>query len=147
MTEKTPTDDIDTPDTIVFDTEPLVAYFCNEPGSDTVEQYVNAVESTSDGYISAINLTELHYIVRAIDGKDRADAVIEVLEESGIHRVDTEQTWSAAAEFKYRYSPALGDAYALGTAAHLKGTLLVGADDDYDGITDVPIRQFRDEPA
>ena len=78
------------PETIVFDTEPLIAYFCNEPGSDTVERYVDAVEGAADGYISAINLAELHYVVRAIDDAERADAVVDVLEESGIRRVDTD---------------------------------------------------------
>jgi predicted nucleic acid-binding protein len=134
------------PETIVFDAEPLVAYFCNEPGSDTVETYVDAVEGAADGYISAITLAEVHYIVRAIDGEERADAVVDVLEESGIRRVDTEQTWSSAADFKFRYAPALGDAFALGTTAHVDGMLLVGADDDYDDVTDVPITRFRTEP-
>jgi len=87
------TDGAEIPETIVFDAEPLIAYFCNEPGSDTVETYVDAAEGTADGYISAINLAEVHYIVRAIDGEERADAVVDVLEESGIRRVDTEQTW------------------------------------------------------
>lgn len=141
------TDGEEIPETIVFDTEPLVAYFCNEPGSDTVESYVNAVEAAADGYISAINLAEIHYIVRGIDGKSRADAVVTTLEESGIRRIDTEQTWARAADFKFRYSPALGDAFALGTAAHVDGTLLVGADDDYDAVTDVSIVQFRNESA
>ena len=133
------------PETVVFDAEPLVAYFCNEPGSDTVEQYIAAVEGTTDGYISAINLAEVQYIVRAIDGEKRADAVIDVLTESGIRRVDTEQTWQLAADFKFRRSPALGDAFALGTAASVDGTLLVGADDDYDDITAVPVVRFRTE--
>lgn len=136
----------DTPESIVFDAEPLIAYFCNEPGSDAVETYVDAVESTADGYISAINLAEVHYVVRAIDGEERADAVVDILAESGIRRVDTEHTWSAAADFKFRYAPALGDAFALGTAAHVDGTLLVGADDDYDGVTEVSIARFRTEP-
>ena len=57
------------PDTVVFDAEPIVAYFCDEPGSDIVEQYVAAVEGVADGYISAINLAEVQYIVRAIDGE------------------------------------------------------------------------------
>jgi len=135
------------PETIVFDAEPLIAYFCNEPGSDTVETYVEAVEGAADGYISAINLAEVHYIVRAIDGEKRADAVVDVLEESGIRRVDTEATWPLAADFKFRYGPALGDAFALGTAAHVDGTLLVGADDDYDDVTAVPITRFRTESA
>jgi len=141
------TEGTDIPETIIFDAEPLIAYFCNEPGSDTVETYVDAVEGAADGYISAINLAEVHYVVRAIDGEERADAVVDVLEESGIRRVDTEQTWSAAADFKFRCSPALGDAFALGTAAYVDGMLLVGADDDYDDVTDVPITRFRTDPA
>lgn len=137
----------DIPDTIVFDAEPLVAYFCNEPGSDTVEVYIDAIEGSADGFISAVNLAEVHYIVRAIDSEERADAVIDVLEESGIRRVDTEETWPLAADFKFRYSPALGDAFALGTAANVNGMLLVGADDDYDEVTDISITRFRTEPA
>jgi len=139
------TDGTEIPDTIVFDAEPLVAYFCDEPGSDTVERYVNAVEGAADGYISAINLTEVHYIVRAIDSEERADAVVDVLEESGIRRVDSDQIWRLAADIKSRHAPALGDAFALGTAVHVDGTLLVGADDDYDNIPDIPFTRFRTE--
>jgi predicted nucleic acid-binding protein len=139
------TDEDSIPETIVFDAEPLIAYFCNEPGSDTVEAYVGAVEGAANGYISAIDLAEIHYIVRAIDGDERADAVVDVLEESGIRRVDTERIWRVAADFKFRYAPALGDAFALGTAVHVDGTLLVGADDDYNAVTEVPITQFRDD--
>lgn len=93
------TEGTDLPETIVFDAEPLIAYFCDEPGSDTVETYVEAVEGAADGYISAVNLAEVHYAVRAIDGEARADAVVDVLAESGIRRVDTEETWAAAAGF------------------------------------------------
>ena len=135
----------DVPDAVVFDAEPLVAYFCDEPGSDTVETYVDAIEGPTDGYISAVTLTEVHYVVRAIGGEDRADAVIEVLDESGIRRVDTAETWRRAAGFKYRRSPALGDAFALATAARTDATVLVGADDDYDDVTEVPTVRFRAE--
>ena len=137
----------DIPETIIFDAEPFIAYFCNEPGSDTVETYVEAVEGAADGYISAINLAEVHYLVRAIGGTQRADAVVDVLDESGIRRVDTEQTWPSAADFKFQYAIALGDAFALGTADHVDGTLLVGAHDDYEDITEVPITRVRAEPA
>jgi len=44
------TDGTSLPDTIVFDAEPLIAYFCNEPGSETVETYVNAAEGAANGY-------------------------------------------------------------------------------------------------
>jgi predicted nucleic acid-binding protein len=140
------TENGDVPERVVFDAEPLVAYFCDEPGSDTVETYVDAVEGATDGFISAVNLAEVHYVVRAIDGEERADAVVTVLEESGIRRVDTDDVWPVAAGLKFRYAPALGDAFALGTAAQLDATLLVGADEDYEGVDDVSVTRFRTEP-
>ena len=76
---------------------------------------------------------------------DVPDAVVEVLDESGIRRVDTAETWRRAAGFKYRRSPALGDAFALATAVQTDATLLVGADDDYDDVTEVPTVRFRAE--
>ena len=130
-------------DAIVFDAEPLVAYGCDEPGSDLVEQYLTAVERGTPGYVSTVTLTELHYVVRAIATERRADTMVDVFEESGVRRVDTAETWRAAARFKHRYSPALGDAFALATAAHVDGTLLVGADDDYDDVTDVSVVRMR----
>lgn len=134
----------DLPDAVVFDTEPLVAYFCDEPGGDTVERYLEAVEGTTDGYVSAVNLAELRYVVRSLTSADRAAAVTDVIQQSGIRRVDTADTWETAAGFKHRHSPALGDAFALATARTVDGTLLVGGDDDYDGVTEVPVRRFRD---
>ena len=98
-------------------------------------------------HISAVTLAEVHYVVRAIGGEDRADAVIEVLDESGIRRVDAAETWRRAAEFKHSRSPALGDAFALATAARTDATLLVGADDDYDDVVDVPVVRFRTDSA
>lgn len=137
----------DLPDAVVFDAEPLIAYFCDEPGSETVERYIEAVERATDGYISAVNLAEVHYVVCAIDSEARADSVVDVLEESGIRRVDSGETWSLAAEMKARHAPALGDAFALATAAHVDGELLVGADDDYDGIDEVSVVRFRSASA
>ena len=136
----------DIPETVVFDAEPLIAYFCDEPGSDTVETYIDAVMGPSDGYISAVTLAEVHYIVRDIESQDRADAVVEIIEETGIRRVDTADTWRLAAESKHQYSPALGDAFALATAESVGGVLLVGADDDYDAISAIRIERFRTEP-
>ena len=135
------------PETVVFDAEPLIAYFSDEPGSDTVEQYLTAVEGATTGYISAVNAAELHYIVRGNAGLERAETVIEVLEESGIQRISTDELWRKAADFKFGYSLALGDAFTLAAAAVVNGTLLVGADDDFANVTDLPITRFRTDPA
>ncbi len=52
-----------------------------------------------------------------------------------------------AVDFKFRYSLALGDAFALATAVQVDGTLLVGAEDDYDDVTDVQIVRVRTDSA
>lgn len=135
------------PETVVFDAEPLIAYFSDEPGSDTVEQYLTAVEGATTGYISAVNAAELHYIVRGNAGLERAETVMEVLEESGIQRISTDELWRKTADFKFGYSLALGDAFALAAAAVVNGTLLVGAGDDFATVTDVPITRFRADAA
>ena len=78
---------------------------------------------------------------------DIPDAVVEVLDESGVRRVDAAETWRRAADFKRRRSPTLGDAFALATAARTDATLLVGADDDYDDVADVPVVRFQTDSA
>jgi hypothetical protein len=51
-----------------------------------------------------------------------------------------------ASEYILTYNPALGDAFALAAAATVEATLLVGGDDDYDEVSDIPIERFRDGP-
>lgn len=59
---------------------------------------------------------------------------------------DPRECWDRAAEFKRAYSMVLGDAYGLATAAAVDGTLLVGADDDFEGLADL-VERFRENPA
>jgi predicted nucleic acid-binding protein len=47
-------------DAIVFDTEPLMAYFHDEPGSDPVETYIDAIDGGANGFVSRITWIELH---------------------------------------------------------------------------------------
>lgn len=133
------------PDSVVFDAEPLIAYFADEPGSDAVEEYLRAVERGTDGYCSTVTLAEIHYVVEAMASERRADTVVDVLDESGVRRIDTAETWRRAADFKARHSPSLGDAFALATADTVDGTLVVGADDDFDEVDTVEIDRIRAE--
>ncbi len=57
------------------------------------------------------------------------------------------EAWTAAPEHVLNYNPALGDSFALATAEHVDATLLIGGDEDYEQITDVPIERFRDGSA
>lgn len=134
-------------DTIVFDTEPLVAYLDDEPGSDTVEEWIDRVASGEiEGYISPVTKTEILYVGSRV-GFRPADvrASLERLEELGVTVFDPRECWDGAAALKEAYTMALGDAYALATADAVGGTLLVGADDDFDDVEDDVVR-FRDEP-
>ncbi|OVE84833.1 type II toxin-antitoxin system VapC family toxin [Natronolimnobius baerhuensis] len=135
-------------ETIVFDTEPLIAYLDDEPGSDTVEAWIDRVASGEvEGYVSPVTKTEVLYVGSRVGFRPGAvRASLERLEELGVTVSDPRACWDSAAALKEAYTMALGDAYALATADAVGGTLLVGADDDFDEV-DADIVRFRDEPA
>ena len=135
-------------DTIVFDTEPLIAYLDDEPGSDVVEAWIDRVASGEvDGYISPVTKTEVLYVGSRVGFRlDDVRASLHRLEELGVAAYDPRECWEIAAALKEAYTMALGDAYALATAEAVDGTLLVGADGDFDDLED-DIERFRDEPA
>lgn len=131
---------------IVFDAEPLIAFYGDEPGSDRVASHIRAVEAGDrTGIVSSVTCTEVLYVIRRDDG-ERADEFLSRLR-NWCRVVDAGTVWEDAATFKYRYGVALGDAFTLATAADRDATALVGADDDFDAITEVEIERFRTEPA
>lgn len=134
-------------DTLVFDTEPLIAYLDDEPGSDVVEDRIDRVASGEiDGYISPVTKTEVLYVGSRVGFPvDDVRASLERLEELGVTVHDSRACWETAAVLKEAHNMALGDAYALATADAVDGTLLVGADDDFDAI-EGEVERFRDEP-
>jgi predicted nucleic acid-binding protein len=134
------------PDHVVFDTEPLVAHADDEPGSEVVEEYLDAVAvEDTDGYINYVNLTEVRYILTRKYDRTVADGYLDWLFDLGMTPIDVDAVWMEASEYVIEYNPALGDSFALATAQHVGGTLLVGADDDYDEITEDSIERFREE--
>jgi len=132
---------------IVFDAEPLLAYLDDEPGSDTVGGWIDRVASGEvDGYVSPITKTEVLYVGSRIGfPREAVRASLVRLEELGVTVPDPTPCWGAAADLKREYGMALGDAYALATAEQVSGTLLVGADDDFDPLENA-VERFRTEP-
>lgn len=141
------------PPEVVFDAEPLVAHADGEPGSGMVGAYLNSVAAdNSTGYLNAVNATEVRYILTRISDAETADRYLGWLSNIGVERVASDLVWSVASDYVIDYNPALGDAYALATAEYADGTLLVGADDDYDDIisdngVDFSIERFQTKPA
>lgn len=135
--------------TVVFDAEPLIAFLADEPGSRVVEEWVEqASMGEIQGYVSPITKAEVTYVALREGVPERVVAAfVDRLADNGIETFAAEQCWSRAAAFKEEYTVPLGDAFALVTAHETDGAVLVGADDDFDGIGDeVRTIPFRDEP-
>jgi uncharacterized protein with PIN domain len=136
------------PDRVVFDAEPLIAHADDEPGSDVVEEYLDAVAvKDTAGYVSCVNFAEIRYTLARKYDRTTADDYLDWLDELGIETQDVDTVWINASEYILKYNPALGDSFALATAEDVDATLLVGGDDDYDDVSDVPIERFRDGSA
>jgi predicted nucleic acid-binding protein len=132
------------PDPVVFDAEPLIAHADAEPGSQRVDAYLDAVvEESADGYTSCVTLAEVRYVLARKYDRSTADEYLGWLGDLGVEAVDTGELWETASEVVLEHNPALGDSFALATADHVDGTLLVGGDDDYDEVTDAPVERFR----
>ena len=136
------------PGRVVFDAEPLIAHADDEPGSEVVEKYLDAVavEDTA-GYTSCVNLAEIRYTLTRKYDRPTADDYLDWLDDLGIETRAVDAVWIEASEYILAYNPALGDSFALATAEDIDATLIVGGDDDYDDVSDVPIERFRDGSA
>ena len=132
------------PERVVFDAEPLIAHADGEPGSEAVSAYLeDVVSQETEGHVSAVNLAEVRYVLARKYERAVADEYVDWLFDLGLRPADVGPTWRRAADYVVEYNPALGDAFALATAAHLGATLLVGADVESAGVIDVPIERFR----
>lgn len=135
------------PGHVVFDAEPLIAHADDEHGSEVVEEYLDAVAAEdTTGYACCVNLAEVRYTLARKYNRDIADEYLDWLSDLGVETVDIGNAWLQASEYILTYNPALGDSFALATAETVEATLLVGGDDDYDEISDIPIERFRDRP-
>lgn len=136
------------PGAVVFDAEPLVAHADDEPGADVVKEWLEAVAvDEADGYVSYVNLSEVRYVLARKYDRETADEYARWLVDTGVVPVDVESLWTTASDYVLRHGPALGDSFALATAEEKDAELLVGADDDYNEVTEVAVTRFREEPA
>jgi predicted nucleic acid-binding protein len=106
--------------TVIFDAEPLLAFAFDEQGAGTVEHWLDRVyDGDIDGYMPTITLTEFRYVAARNASLEAADTHIDNLRRMGMTEYHIDELWDVASELKARYSPALGDAYALAAAKQL----------------------------
>ena len=128
---------------IVFDAEPLIAYYWDEPGSDAVEAMIDRVEHGElKGSVNTVTCTEVRYVCGR-DDPQTANAYVTRLRD-WCDVVTAEVVWQSAADYKRDYTIALGDAFTVATAAAKEATAFTGADDDFDDI-DVNVERFRQQ--
>ena len=130
-------------DHVVFDAEPLIAYYWDEPGSDVVEAIIDRVEDGElKGTVNTITCTEVRYVCGRDDPQTARAYVTRIRDWCDV--VTAEDVWESAAEYKRDDDVALGDAFTVATAAANEATAYTGADDDFDDI-DVTVKRFREE--
>ena len=143
--------------TYVFDTEPIVAWLHDEPGSERVQALLHEVTAGErEGVIADVNAAEIVYLdarLLAVARGDREPTVediaegiydVTMIERAGVRIEDA--GWRGAGRIKAPGGLSLGDAYAVAHAVGCDGTLVVGADDDFDDLpVDIDIHRFRDE--
>lgn len=143
----------------VFDTEPLIAYFYDEPGAADVTEKLQAIESgEASGAISHPTATEIIYKIARLEtgapnqiqpGEDEfevAERDLRILRGYGL-TVET-PPWNTVAQIKGAGGISLGDAYAAALALEVEATLVVGADPEFGGrFADMDLHRIREDPA
>jgi len=128
---------------VVFDAEPLIAYYWDERGSDAVEAMIDRVERGElKGFVNTVTCSEVRYVCGR-DDPETANAYVTRLRE-WCDVVAAEAVWQLAADYKRDYTIALGDAFTVATAAAREATAYTGADDDFDDL-DVSVKRFRQD--
>lgn len=140
-------------DTYVFDAEAIIAYLYNEPGYETVEEYLReTTNGDGKGYLAETNAAKVVYLIARFEATDErptraslriADRDIRALEHGGLllERAD----WRLAAEIKADGHISLADAHAVALTVENDAILIAGGDDDFNELpVDVTVDRFRD---
>ena len=88
------------------------------------------------GYINIINLAEIYYVLFRLDSS-LVDIALTNLNLHGLKVVPIEHNdtlWRHAAKLKANHSLSLADAFAAATAVTQKSKLVVGNDQEFEGI-------------
>ena len=113
---------------VVFDSFAVLSFLKGEPGCDKVKEHLLKVHSKqSMGYISAVNLCEVYYIVMREKGCEDAEILTTSLKDWGVNVVlADEDTARRAGQLKAQYPISLADAFAAATSQILGACLLSG---------------------
>jgi predicted nucleic acid-binding protein len=143
----------------VFDTEPLLAYFYDEPGATAVTERLQEIDDDeASGMISHATATEVVYKIARLETGDPNHAApgddeygageydLRILRGYGV-TVEA-PSWSTVARIKGAGGISLGDSYAAALAMEKDATLVVGADPEFEGLSaDLSVYSIREDSA
>ena len=125
-------------DAVVFDTSAFLTLTGEEPGADTVQQFItDALADLVVLHASFVSLTEVEYITRQAEGEETARqrlADIEALPVQWLHSDDA--LCSEAANLKAAHKVSFADAFVAATAQRLNA-MLVHKDPEFDALKHV----------
>jgi len=113
---------------IVFDSFAILTFLKGEPSSNLVKEYLLKIHNKQAiGYISAVNLCEVYYIVMREKGYEDAEILTTSLKDWGLNVVLADEDMAKKAGYlKAQYPLSLADAFAAATSQKLEACLLTG---------------------
>lgn len=113
---------------LIFDSSALLGYFLGEEGAPEVQKLLKAaVHEEASLFLSPVNLGEMFYIVSRKEGPEKAESLVQMLDELFFEMppVDVE-TSLLAARLKANHGLGYADAFAAALALRQKGDLVTG---------------------
>ena len=119
------------PKQVVFDSFALMSFFQNEKGADTVrEMILDSVDGKIEISICTVNLGEVWYAVARKISIERADTLLNEIQNMPIEIVDADwELTRRAAEYKMNGKISYADCFAAALSKIRKAELVTGDDE------------------
>jgi predicted nucleic acid-binding protein len=120
---------------IVFDSYALIALFRQEAGHELVRDLlVKMANDECEGYITAVNVGEIYYMICRKSNSKNAETAIEAVKQMPIHIVEPDLKMCLdAAAIKAKRSLSYADAFAATLTISKKAVLITG-DDEFENL-------------
>lgn len=124
---------------VVFDSYAFIALFRKEPGYELVRDLlVKMANDESEGFITAINVGEVYYMINRKSHTKNAEAAIAAIKQMPVHIIDPDLKMCLdAAAIKAKHSLSYADAFAAALTISKKAILLTG-DKEFESLIKEP---------
>ncbi|CAN5310217.1 type II toxin-antitoxin system VapC family toxin [soil metagenome] len=123
---------------IVFDSYALIALFRQETGYEFVRDLlVKMANDEIEGFISAVNVGEIYYMISRKSSSKNADAAVIAVKQMPLEIIDADlKLCMEAAAIKAKHSLSYADAFAAAVTINTKAVLITG-DAEFENLKDV----------